>query len=138
MWLLQLLQWAPTGGKPVDTREPSLELKDCADCETDLTCRVFVYQLWNGWPHVGKPELVGDHQNKRKKVRQSEEMEEVLSGQGHGDAGEGEARRAQGEVGQSEGGAGQGEIGADGQEHGGEGHLEGRRRRSGDGGRDLL
>merc|ERR1719331_490073 len=94
--------------------------------------RVFVYQLWNGWPHVGKPELVGDHQNKRKKVRQNEEMEEGLSGQGHGEAGDEEARRSQGEVGQSEGGAGHG------QEHGEEGHLEGRRRRSGDGGRDLL
>ena len=56
---------------------------------------------------------------------------EEETGQGHGVADEGEAMGEQEEAGQAEGEAGQGH-------HGEEGHVEGRRRPSGEGGRDLL
>jgi len=98
--------------------------------------RVFVYQLWSGRPHVDNPKLLKDPQKKRKKLRQEhEEMEERQSEEEAGEAGHGEARRAHREVGQSEGEAEQARTGADRQEHG---EAEGRRRKSGDGGRDLL
>ena len=91
---------------------------------------MFVYQLWSGRPHVDNPKLLKDPQKKRKKLRQ--EHEEIAA---EGEAGHGEARGAHREVGQSEGEAEQARTGADRQEHG---EAEGRRRKSGDGGRDLL
>ena len=70
-----------------------------------------------------------EDQKKRKIERQNNEEGEFDEEAGHG-----EARWAHGEVGQFDGEArGQGETRAERQEH-----EEGRRRRSGEGGRDLL
>merc|ERR1719331_2271770 len=63
--------------------------------------RVFVYQLWSGWPHAGNTELVKDHQNRRNKKKLRGKAEEE-TGQGHGEADEGEAMEEQEEAGQAE------------------------------------